>query len=91
MGNVSPNTIADMQNFIKVRNNGERLGIVEMVSQYVLADLPEDRDKAEALILARYYLSTDRGIEDLEALYPVAASWAIDALEGEGEVGETDA
>ena len=38
MGNVSPNTIADMQNFIKVRNNGERLGIVEMVSQYVLAD-----------------------------------------------------
>ena len=26
MGNASPNTIADMQNFIKVRNNGERLG-----------------------------------------------------------------
>jgi hypothetical protein len=75
MGNVSENTLDDMRNFIKTRNNETRIGIVEIVAQFVLADLPPEKDKEEALILARYYLSTDKGIDDLKALYPEAMAW----------------
>jgi len=75
MGNVSAETIGKMQNYIEARNTPERLGIVEMVSQYVLSDLSPEEDKEEALILSRYHLSTDKGTEDLKALYPDAVSW----------------
>ncbi|MBT6198977.1 MAG: hypothetical protein HOI21_00390 [Bacteroidetes Order II. Incertae sedis bacterium] len=75
MGNVSADTIGKMQHYIEARNSPERLGIVEMVSQYVLSDLSPEEDKEEALILSRYHLSTDRGTEDLKALYPDAISW----------------
>ena len=44
MGNVSAETIGKMQNYIEARNTPERLGIVEMVSQYVLSDLPPEED-----------------------------------------------
>ena len=75
MGNVSADTIDKMKSYIEARNSPERLGIVEMVSQYVLSDLSPEEDKEEALILSRYHLSTDRGTEDLKALYPDAISW----------------
>ena len=46
-----------------------------MVAQYVVSDLPPEEDKEEALILSRYHLSTDKGTEDLKALYVDAISW----------------
>jgi hypothetical protein len=75
MSNVSVETIEKMNAYIEARNSPERRQIVEMVSQYVLSDLPPEEDKEEALVLSRYHLSTDKGTEDLKALYVDAISW----------------
>ena len=65
------------------RNNAERLGMVELVAQFVVHDLPTERDKEDALLYSKYYLSTDRGKEDLRELLLPAISWA-NAFEGDG-------
>ena len=75
MAKVNAETIDKMNEYITARNNPTRMNIVELVSQYVLADLPEGEDKEESLVLSRYHLSTDRGKEDLSAMYVDAVSW----------------
>ena len=75
MAKVSTETIDKMNEYITARNNPTRMNIVELVSQYVLADLPEGEDKEASLGLSRYHLSTDRGKEDLSALNVDAVSW----------------
>tara|TARA_Y100000296_G_scaffold82942_1_gene112892 strand:+ start:6394 stop:6636 length:243 start_codon:yes stop_codon:yes gene_type:complete len=75
MGNVDAESLEKMNAYIEARNSPERRRIVEMVSQYVLSDLSPEEDKEEALVLSRYHLSTDKGTEDLKALYVDAISW----------------
>ena len=75
MAKIDTKDLAKMEGFIKARNNTTRMNIVELVSQYVLADLPEGETKSESLVLSRYHLSTDRGKEDLHALYLDALGW----------------
>lgn len=72
MGKVSEETLIKMEEYVTARNSPQRRKIVELVSHYVLTDLPEELDEKEALTLARYHLSTDRGVEDLKVLYPEA-------------------
>ncbi len=78
MPNLSDDAVTKMRTFIKERNNPARLGMVEVVAQYVVHDLDDLalEDKEEALTMARYHLSTDRGLEDLKALLPSAVGWA---------------
>ena len=80
---VSDETLVKMKDYIQNRNNPTRLGMVELVAQYVTHDLEgieSEADSEEALILTRYHLSTDRGIEDMKALYPPAIAWADGGL-----------
>lgn len=72
MGKVSQETLVKMEEYVTARNSPQRRKIVELVSHYVLTNLPEELDEEEALTLARYHLSTDRGVEDLKVLYPDA-------------------
>jgi len=85
MGKVSEETLTKMQEYVAARNNPRRLGIVELVANYVLDDLPKELDKEEALTLARFHLSTDRGMEDLETLYPEALANLPEAEEAEDD------
>ena len=83
MPNLSEDVLMKMKSFVRDRNNSTRLGMVELAAQYVVHDLEgmKEEDKEEALTMARYHLSTDRGLEDLKALLPGAAGWADSGLE----------
>jgi hypothetical protein len=77
MPNVSEDALLKMKDYIRDRNNPTRLSMVELVARYVMEDLDDiaSEDKEEALVLTRFHLSTDRGIEDMKTLYPDAAAW----------------
>ena len=75
MTKISTEDLAKMQGFIEARNNATRRNIVELVSQYVLSDLPEGEEKSDSLVRSRYHLSTDQGKEDLRDLYLDALAW----------------
>jgi hypothetical protein len=85
MGKVSEETLTKMQEYVTARNNPQRLSIVELVANYVLDDLPKELDREEALMLARFHLSTDRGMEDLQILYPEALANLPEAEEAEDD------
>ena len=76
MGFLNKEVKEKLNKYVEGRNNAERLGMVELVAQYVVHDLPTDRDKEDALLYSKYYLSTDRGEEDLRELLLPAVSWA---------------
>jgi len=82
MRKISEGSAIQMKDFISARNNPERLGMVELVAQYLMHDLQEipEENKEEALLMARYHLSTDRGIEDLKVLYADALAWSDEGL-----------
>ena len=82
MRKISEGSAIQMKDFISARNNPERLGMVELVAQYLMHDLQEipEENKEEALLMARYHLSTDRGIEDLKVLYSDALAWSDEGL-----------
>jgi hypothetical protein len=82
MERVSRTSLIKMKDYIQGRNNATRLGMVELVAQYVMHDLEgvNEDEKEEALVLTKYHLSTDRGIEEIKALYPSAVAWAEEGL-----------
>ena len=82
MERVSEISLIKMKDYIQNRNNATRLGMVELVAQYVMHDLEDvsAEEKEEALIMTKYHLSTDRGIEEIKALYPSAVAWAEEGL-----------
>jgi hypothetical protein len=90
MGQISEESLVKMKDYISARNNPERLRMVELVANYLLGDLPEELEKEEALILAKYHLSTDKGIEDLEATYPEALAAYMGDLEEAVSVEKLD-
>ena len=77
-----------LNKYVDGQNNAERLGIVELVAQFVVHDLPTEQNKEDALLYSKYYLSTDRGKEDLRELYLPALSWA-EERGGEGDDDES--
>ena len=83
MGFLNKEVKEKLNEYVEGRNNAERLGMVELVAQFVVHDLPTERDKEDALLYSKYYLSTDRGKEDLRELFLPAISWA-NAFEGDG-------
>ena len=82
MRKISEGSTIKMKDYISARNNSERLGMVEVVAQYLMDDLKEipEENREEALLMTRYHLSTDRGIEDLKVLYTDALAWSDEGL-----------
>ena len=50
MGFLNKEVKEKLNEYVEGRNNAERLGMVELVAQFVVHDLPTERDKEDALL-----------------------------------------